>query len=465
MAARDAFRKEHAADVHIELDNADILVKRVTTAGEKPDLIVSPGTVEMDAMVAADHVAKEDVSHFGVYELVLFCPRSNPGKVTGFEDLTRPEVKVIALADPTNNSVGRYTRQALRKMGLWDRIEEKIVLTDHPITAYKAVAREKAEASFAYRSCPLKSAPEKLAYSKVRIVESVPRESYGPAFATIGILKSSQSRPPAQAFVKFLLSPAGQKLLADHGVPNLVRLDVFIPCGMLSPLFTIKHRFEAGHPNVSLNLVFDRVDALTRQILDGKARPDLHLSIGRTETEQLVAGGHVKREDVQPVGRFRLALCTHVSRKESLRKMEDLVGREIKRIVLTRPEHSSVGACARTVLEKVGLWERVQAKIDYMPTIKDCYRDLSAGKADAGFAYLGCPIPIDPEKAAYSKVVTVQQIDEALYDGSVASISVLATSTHRDASWTFAKYLAGESALETLADVGLTPLDEPGKEK
>lgn len=222
MELCDAFETQHPdVDVVLLLDNSNVLALRVTEKNERPDIMISPGAIEMEALLAKGFVAPADLTRFGRYELVLFGPRANPGNVTTFGDLTSDAVKTVAVADPDTTSVGYYTRETLRNLGLWDRIQDKVVITADPSMAYKHVAREKAHASFAYRSCPLKTAPDKLEYSKVRIIESVPAELYGPAYASIALLKDSPNRDLGAAFVKLVLSEEGQALLAKYEVPCL----------------------------------------------------------------------------------------------------------------------------------------------------------------------------------------------------------------------------------------------------
>ena len=459
MGMKDAFEAaEPGTNVNIVLDNANILVKRILDKGERADLIVSPGTVEMEKMVEGDAVRSEDIRHFARYELVLFGPRANPGGLKTFADLAKPQVKTIAIADPDENSVGRYTRQALTKMGLWESLQDKIIKTDHPITAYKHVAREKAEASLAYRSCPLKTAPEKLEYSKVRIIESVPRDLYGPAYACIAVLKNAAQRGIAERFVQFLLSDAGRELLTKYDVPALTPLKLFVPCGMIGPFFSIKGAFEAQQPDVTLELVFDRADALTDRIVKQGESPDVHFSIGKIETDLLVQGGHVEAGTSVPFGTFQLALCAHVSRLDILSSVQDLTKPEVKSILLTPPENSSVGFYAKAALKKLGLWEKLQSKISYLPTIKDCYKDVSAGKVDASFAYVGCPIPCDPEKAKFSKVKTIQVLDEGTYGGATTFASVLKESSHKKEAAELVAFLKRPEVLKLLAKVGLRPV-------
>ncbi|MBT4820160.1 MAG: molybdate ABC transporter substrate-binding protein [Lentisphaerae bacterium] len=460
MAAEKAFEAANpGTDVAIVLDNANILVKRIMDKGEYADLIVSPGTVEVDKLVAKERVRADDIKHFARYELTLFAPRANPGNVKTMADLTNPEVKVISIAEPEENSVGRYTRQALQKAGLWDKIKDKTEFTEHPITAYKHVAREKAQASFAYRSCPLKTAPDKLEYSKIRILEKVPFNTYGPAYACIAPLLSSQNRTLADKFVSYLLSKAGQDLLKSKDVPALTALRLFVPCGMMGPFFNVRSLFERENPEITLDLIFDRADALTDRITKEGDAPDVHFSIGKIETDLLVQAGKVAPDAPKPFGTFELALCAHVSRLGTVGCVKDLTKPEVKSILLTPPENSSVGFYAKSALEKLGLWEQVSPKITYLPTIKDCYKEVSAGRTDASFAYVGCPIPCDPEKAEYSKVKPVEVLAKDTYGGAVTYASVLKGSEFPEAAGKVVAFLKRKDVLEMLSRVGLKPVE------
>jgi molybdate transport system substrate-binding protein len=271
------------------------------------------------------------------------------------------------------------------------------------------------------------------------------------------------ARGPRAAFVALLgllaLVAAGSSV---HAVgPPLATakvLTVYVPCGMLSAFFKVKEQYETGHPGVQLKLEFDRADALTDKILKEGATPDVHLSIGHVETDLLVQGGKVEVKTPVAFGRFRLALCANRSRRDVVTCVEDLAKPEVKTILLTPAANSSVGTYAHDALTKLGLWEKVAPKVTYLPTIKDCYRDLAGGKADASFAYIGCPLPIDPTKAEYSKVITVQTLDEGLYGGAVVFASVLKAAAQPAEAAEFVRFLQDPGVQALLAQIGLQPV-------
>ena len=208
-------------DARVELEVAHAMAKRIADDGMRPDVVVSPGGVELEPLVAAGLVAKDGLVRFGVYDLMLFVPRANEAGVTDTGSLLNDSVKVVAVADPERTSIGRFTKAALVKRGLWDKLRDKIVITGSASDTYAHVSRGKADASFAYRSCPLKTAPDKLQYSRVRVLEEVPKDLYGPAYATAAALIEAPNPAKAKEFLDLLLSAEGQAVLRKYDMPSL----------------------------------------------------------------------------------------------------------------------------------------------------------------------------------------------------------------------------------------------------
>ena len=213
-------KKNPGLDARVELAVAHATAKQIFD-GLRPDVVVSPGGVELEGLIEAGLVTKSELVPFGVYDLMLFVPRANKGKVTNMDSLLQDSVTIVAVADPEKTSIGRYTKEALVKKGLWDKLQDKIVITGSASDTYAHVSRAKADASFAYRSCPLKTAPDKLQYSRVRILEEVPEDLYGPAYATAAAMVKATNPAKAQEFLEFLVSEEGQAVFRKYDLPSL----------------------------------------------------------------------------------------------------------------------------------------------------------------------------------------------------------------------------------------------------
>ena len=214
-------KRNPGLDARVELEVAHATAKRILDGGLRPDVVVSPGGVELEGLIEAGLVTKSELVPFGVYDLMLFVPRANKGKVTNMDSLVQSSVTIIAVADPEKTSIGRFTKEALVKKGLWDKLQDKIVITGSASDTYAHVSRAKADASFAYRSCPLKTAPDKLQYSRVRILEEVPEDLYGPAHATAAAMVKAPNPAKAQEFLELLVSEEGQAVFRKYDLPSL----------------------------------------------------------------------------------------------------------------------------------------------------------------------------------------------------------------------------------------------------
>ncbi len=211
------FRASHP-EIRLEIvfDNANILVKRVRK-GERPDVFISPGELEMKQLSDEKFIDPVTVTDFGSLDLVLFAATKTKG-LKQLSDVTGPEVKYISMGDPKYNSIGFYGQKALQSLGLWDKLQSKLVLREMPLEAVKAVSEGQVDAGVTYLTCPLETAPEKASKSDLRIVAKFPRESYPPVRLQVAMLKTTQQRALGQKLIDFMVSDQAQKALAGTGV-------------------------------------------------------------------------------------------------------------------------------------------------------------------------------------------------------------------------------------------------------
>lgn len=216
-AAVEAFREAHPdLNLVVKYDNAVILM-RLIRGGDRPDIFMSPGELEMRQMVDEGYVAADSVRDFGTLDLVVFAPNTTPN-LNSIQDLAKPHIKAIALADPEYNSVGYYGQQALETLGLWDSVADKVFLHEYPLAAVTEVTAGKVEAGITYLTCPLDTAPEKADKSSVRIVATIPRDAHPPVRCQIASLEANKDRPAVQTFVDFVVSDEAQQALAANGL-------------------------------------------------------------------------------------------------------------------------------------------------------------------------------------------------------------------------------------------------------
>jgi molybdate transport system substrate-binding protein len=158
-----------------------------------------------------DHICSKPVV-FTRNRLVVIVPRSNPANVHTVYDLRRSGVKIVIAAQGV--PVGSYTLQVLKNMNLTSVLSNVVSRESDVREVLAKVALNEADAGFVY-STDAKTVP-----GKVRVLRipawAQPKVQYG-----ICIVSASAHKAAARAFVKRVMSKAGQKVLVRYG---------FLPC-------------------------------------------------------------------------------------------------------------------------------------------------------------------------------------------------------------------------------------------
>jgi molybdate transport system substrate-binding protein len=141
--------------------------------------------------------------------LVIVVPKANPAGIHSIYDLTKPGVK-IDVAGP-GVPVGTYTLQILKNMNLTAAVMKNVVSQETDVREVLAkVALGEADAGFVY-STDAKTVPGKVTVIKVP-AWAQPKVQYG-----ICVVSKSSDKPDARAFIKRVLSKAGQRTLHKYG--------------------------------------------------------------------------------------------------------------------------------------------------------------------------------------------------------------------------------------------------------
>jgi molybdate transport system substrate-binding protein len=139
--------------------------------------------------------------------LALWIPAGRPS-VERVQDLTRPEVHVIAVAKPELAPYGQATVETLQKLGIWEQVKPKVVYAENISMAKQYGQSKNADAVFTAYSLVLHEAGK-----LIQVDEAL----HKPIDQELGIVAKSNRQEAAQKFVAFLLTGAGKVILASYG--------------------------------------------------------------------------------------------------------------------------------------------------------------------------------------------------------------------------------------------------------
>jgi len=130
----------------------------------------------------------------------------------GFDLATALGDGVLAMALVKAVPAGIYGREALKSLGAWDSVKDKVVQTDNVRAALRLVATGEAPLGIVYVT-DLGAAPQ------VRLLGLFPADSHGPIRYPMALIDPVS--PEAQAAYDYLLSDAAQEIFTRHGFSPL----------------------------------------------------------------------------------------------------------------------------------------------------------------------------------------------------------------------------------------------------
>lgn len=185
--------------------------------GASADLFASADQAQMDRAKQANLIDGTE-RIFARNRLVVIVPQSNPGRVQELHDLARPGLRFVTAAPEV--PVGVYTQQMLDKLSqepqfgaeFKDRVNANIVSREPNVRQVVAkVALGEADAAVVYSSDVTPDVAARLGRLEIP-------EAYN-ALATypIAVVRNAPNRAAAEAFIAYVLSPAGQATLKKWG--------------------------------------------------------------------------------------------------------------------------------------------------------------------------------------------------------------------------------------------------------
>jgi molybdate transport system substrate-binding protein len=178
--------------------------------GAPVDIFVSADLAQMDHLETGDRLEPGTRKNLLSNQLVMIVPADSRLAITSPRDLLKPEVKSIALAEPSSVPAGVYSKQYLRDEGLWDKVERKVIPVLDVRATLASVESGNVEAGFVYKTDAALS-------KKAKIVYEVPFDKGPRIIYPAAIVKDSKKKQAARDFMNTLLSRASKEVFKKYG--------------------------------------------------------------------------------------------------------------------------------------------------------------------------------------------------------------------------------------------------------
>jgi molybdate transport system substrate-binding protein len=211
------FSRQHpGATVQFNFGGSQQLAAQIEQ-GAKADVFASADERWMD--YAREHSLIEgDPAIFARNRLIVIMPKSNPARISRLQDLARKCVKLVLTAEAV--PIGKYSRDVLQNLSrtagyrsdFQNRVLANVVSNEETVKGVVAkVQLGEADAGMVYRT---DVTPQ---VQRLVTVLEIPEAQNVLASYPIATVRGSSNIEGGKAFVGFVLSPEGQRIMQRHG--------------------------------------------------------------------------------------------------------------------------------------------------------------------------------------------------------------------------------------------------------
>lgn len=206
------YQKQSGVEVVASFASSSTLARQIEQ-GAPADLFISADQQWMDYAVKNQSVEANTRYTLLGNDLVLIAPGHDGAKAvtlnaqTDWKSLLKGER--LAVGDPAHVPAGIYAKEALQKLGAWDRVSSQLAPANNVRAALALVERNESPYGIVYGS-------DAVASDKVQVVGRFPEESHKPVEYPIAVVKDRQNAS-VEAFWHYLQGPEAAAVFKQYG--------------------------------------------------------------------------------------------------------------------------------------------------------------------------------------------------------------------------------------------------------
>jgi molybdate transport system substrate-binding protein len=210
----DGFTKEYSIPVRFSFAASSGLARQIEN-GAPADIFFSADLEWMDYLQARNLIRRDTRHDVLGNRLVLIAPADSKIKLKigpHFPLLAALGKGRLATGDPDSVPVGRYARQALTNLGIWNEVADRLIRADSVRSALAFVDRGEAPLGIVYET-------DALIDKSVQVVDVFPAGSHMPIVYPIAL--TGPAKGDAAKFLAYVRGPAGEVAFKAYGFTPL----------------------------------------------------------------------------------------------------------------------------------------------------------------------------------------------------------------------------------------------------
>ncbi|MGD1908770.1 MAG: molybdate ABC transporter substrate-binding protein [Leptolyngbyaceae cyanobacterium] len=176
--------------------------------GAPSDIFLSASPRWMDDLEAQGQIWADSRRDLLQNSLVLVVPPDS--QIATFTDLQSDTLRKVAMGEPNSVPAGTYAKESLTALGLFDRLQPKLVYGKDVRQVLAYVETGHVEAGLVYATDAQRS-------DRVKVIATAPPNSHTPITYPVAIVKDSPHPKAARDFIAFLSSAPAAAIFHRYG--------------------------------------------------------------------------------------------------------------------------------------------------------------------------------------------------------------------------------------------------------
>ncbi len=205
----DEFKSKNNADIQFNYD-ATGMQAALLQQGIPSSLFICSHQKKLHELIEKGILDKDSVKQIAGNELVLITPAANKS-ITSFQDLSKDDVKKIAIGEPSTEPAGEYASQTFKSLKMDGDVMTKLVYGANVRKVLEYVEKGEVDAGIVYRTDAIVSG------DKVRVVSVADETWHDPIEFHAAIVAATGDKELAKKYIDYLSSDALKELCSKQG--------------------------------------------------------------------------------------------------------------------------------------------------------------------------------------------------------------------------------------------------------
>ncbi len=180
--------------------------------GAPTDLFISAGVKQMDALQEKGLIVEESRQNLLGNDLVLIARQDS--EIAAFEDILKPEAEKVSIGTPESVPAGKYAKETLVSLDLWDKLQPKLVFAKDVRQVLTYVETGNVAAGLVYSS-------DAAMGKNIKVAAAAPEDSHQPIVYPLAVIKSSKHQQAAEDFAAYLSGEKAAAVFEKYGFKTL----------------------------------------------------------------------------------------------------------------------------------------------------------------------------------------------------------------------------------------------------